>query len=331
MKELIRRLLREHGGYFGNVITRKLPKELDNALYTLIHFLGKLDFGDVVEFADSATSEEIEELEELIKKFPSRQHEIIVSAGGFDELRNSELYTQIIDFVKTIGHEELIKEAGTHQELRLGDIPNSEKWITPETKKVLFRQWDKVGHADWKILKFVGIGIGNSDASFNNILDVIYPILRIEWEGGVKGTKAYEDAQEWRHEFFDDGLDAHGEIEYRDFEYRIIPVGYDFLMDESDSYGDTGYSCWNILVEFRPSSRRSPMIYYGLEIGVEIFDKKNYPLQSFRNYGQEELDLLEDIWEGNEGRFGDYFSQFCEVEVKVNMDYVPGLKYIPPN
>ena len=38
MKRLIRMLLKEHGGYFGNVITRKLPKELDNALYTLIHF-----------------------------------------------------------------------------------------------------------------------------------------------------------------------------------------------------------------------------------------------------------------------------------------------------
>ena len=164
--------------------------------------------------------------------------------------------------------------------------------------------------------------MGNSDASFDNILDVIYPILRIEWEGGVKGTKAYEDAQEWRHEFFD----AHGESEYRDFEYRMIPVGYDFLMDESDSYGDTGYSCWNLLVEFRPSSRRSPMIYYGLEIGVEIFEKKNYPLQSYRYYDQEEFDLLEDLWGNSDYIFGDYFGQFCEVEVRVNMDYDPGLK-----
>ena len=163
MKRLIRRLLKEHGGYFGNVITRKLPKELDNALYTLIHFLGKFDTEDVVKFADGATPEEIEELEELVSRFPSRQHEIIVSAGGFSELRNSELYIQIIDFVKNVGHEELIQEAGTHQELRLGDVPNSEKWITPEMKKVLFRQWDKAGHADWKILKFVGIEMGNSD------------------------------------------------------------------------------------------------------------------------------------------------------------------------
>jgi len=314
MKSLIKLLLREEGGYFGNVITRKLPKELDNALYTLIHFLGKFDFEDVINFADHATPEEIEELEELISLFPSRQHEIIVSAGGFSELRNSELYTQIIDFVKNVGHEELIKEGSINQELRLGDIPNSEKWITPELKKVLFKQWDRIGKADWKMLKYFNLSMGNSDSSFDNILDVIYPILRIEWEGGVKKTKSYEDAQEWRWEFFD----AHGESEYRDFEYRMIPVGYDFLMDESDSYGDTGYSCWNLLVELRPSSGRSPMIWYGLEIGEEIFEKKNYPLQSYRSYGQEEFDLLEDIWSNSDHIFGDYFGQFCEVEVKIH-------------
>ena len=283
-------------------------------MYTLIHFLGKFDFEDVINFADHATPEEIEELEELISLFPSRQHEIIVSAGGFSELRNSELYTQIIDFVKNVGHEELIKEAGTHQELRLGDIPNSENFLTPEMKKVLFRQWDKVGHADWKILKFVGIEMGNSDAAFDNVLDVIYPILRIEWEGGIKGTQAYDDGQQWGHLFHD----GSGSNNITNFEYRIMPVGYDFLMDESDSYGEHGYSCWNILVEFRPTSNRSPMLWEGLEIGVEIFEKKNYPLDSYRSYGNEEFEVLEQLWDENDRIFGDYFSQFCEAEVKVH-------------
>ena len=314
MKKRILELLTEHEGYFGNVITRDLPTELDNSLYTLVHFLGKMDLDDVRDFAKKATPEQIEYLGELVSKFPSQQHELIVNAGGFSELRNSESYTEILDFVKNVGHEELIKEAGTHRELRLGDIPNSEKWITPELKKVLFKQWDKIGKADWKMLKYFNLSMGNSDSSFDNILDVIYPILRIEWEGGVKKTKAYEDSQEWRWEFFD----AHGESEYRDFEYRMIPVGYDFLMDESDSYGETGYSCWHLLVEIRPSSGRSPMIWYGLEIGEEIFEKKNYPLQSYRSYGQEEFDLLEDIWSNSDHIFGNYFGQFCEVEVKIH-------------
>ena len=35
------------GKYTGNILTDKLPRELDNALYALIHFIGGLDFTDV--------------------------------------------------------------------------------------------------------------------------------------------------------------------------------------------------------------------------------------------------------------------------------------------
>ena len=303
----------EHEGYFGNVITRDLPTKLDNSLYTLVHFLGEIELDDVRNFARKATPEQIEYLDKLVSKFPSQQHELMVNVGGFEELRNSDSYTEIIEFIKDTGDENLISEAGTHQELRLGDIPNSEKWITPEMKKVLFRQWDKVGHADWQILKFVGIEMGNSDAAFDNVLDVIYPILRIEWEGGIKGTEAYDKGQQWGH-MFHDGSDSNN---ITNFEYRIMPVGYDFLMDESDSYGEHGYSCWNILVEFRPTSNRSPMLWEGLEIGVDIFEEKNYPLDSFRSYGDEEFDLIEHLWEEN-GWFLEYFNGFCEIEVKLH-------------
>ena len=304
----------EHEGYFGNVITRDLPTKLDNSLYTLVHFLGEIELDDVRNFARKATPEQIEYLDKLVSKFPSQQHELMVNVGGFEELRNSDSYTEIIEFIKDTGDENLISEAGTHQELRLGDIPNSEKWITSEMKKVLFRQWDKVGYADWQILKFVGVEMGNSDAAFDNVLDVIYPILRIEWEGGVKGTQAYEDGQQWGHMFHD----GSGSDRITDFEYRIMPVGYDFLMDESVSYGEHGYSCWNIFIEFRPSSKGTPMLWEGLEIGVEIFEKKNYPLDSYRSYGNEEFEVLEQLWDENDRIFGDYFSQFCEAEVKVH-------------
>jgi hypothetical protein len=314
MKKRILELLMEHDGYFGNVITRDLPTKLDNSLYTLVHFLGEMELDDVRNFAKKATAEQIEYLSELVSKFPSQQHELMVNVGGFEELRNSDSYTEILEFIRDIGDENLISEAGTHQELRLGDIPNSEKWITPEMKKVLFKQWDKVGHADWKILKFVGLEMGNMDSHFDNVLDVIYPILRIEWEGGIKGTEAWDDGQQWGHMFHD----GSGSDQITDFEYRIMPVGYDFLMDESESYGEHGYSCWNIFVEFRPSSKRSPMLWEGLEIGVEIFEEKNYPLDSYRSYGNEEFDLLEHLWEDNDRIFGDYFNQFCEVEVKVH-------------
>ena len=314
MKKRILELLMEHEGYFGNVITRDLPTKLDNSLYTLVHFLGEIELDDVRNFARKATPEQIEYLDELVSKFPSQQHELMVNVGGFEELRNSDSYTEILEFIRDIGDENLISEAGTHQELRLGDIPNSEKWITPEMKKVLFKQWDKVGHADWKILKFVGLEMGNADSHFDNVLDVIYPILRIEWEGGVKGTQAYDDGQQWGHMFHD----GSGSDRITDFEYRIMPVGYDFLMDESDSYGEHGYSCWNIFIEFRPSSKGTPMLWEGLEIGSELFWRKDYPLQSYRFYDSSEFDLIEEIWGDNDRIFGDYFNQFCEVEVKVH-------------
>ena len=34
--------------YKGNIITKQLPKELDNILFTLIHILGGFDTSDVI-------------------------------------------------------------------------------------------------------------------------------------------------------------------------------------------------------------------------------------------------------------------------------------------
>ena len=224
---------------------------------------------------------------------------------------------RILEFIKEVGDKNLIKEGGINQEIRFENIPNSEKMLTPELKKVLFKQWDKVGSADWEMLKFVGVKMGETDTSFHNILDVVYPILRIEWEGGVKGTEAYEDGQTW-HNVDDSSSSLFRNLELRaNFEYRVIPVGYDFLLDESESFGEHGFSCWNLLVEFRPTSNGSPMIWEGLEIGVEIFENKDYSLQSHRNYDDVELDLLEILWDESSRPFHDYFGQFCEVAVKV--------------
>ena len=36
--------------YKGNIITKQLPKELDNILFTLIHILGGFDTSDVINF-----------------------------------------------------------------------------------------------------------------------------------------------------------------------------------------------------------------------------------------------------------------------------------------
>ena len=324
MKELIRKLLKEHEGYFGNVITHDLPVELDNALYTLIHFLGKMDFEDVTNFAQKATPEQVEYLSELVSNFPSQQHELIINAGGFKELRNSDLYTEILDFITGIDDKDFIRECniktfkqllyeegGINQELRIGDIQQA--GVTPEMKKALFKHWDRTGSPEWKSLKLVGFD-AFTDSAFDNVADIVYPILRIEWEGGIRGTQAYDYSQDWGHKFRDD--------EYKgghrnDFEYRIIPVGYDFGFDDSVNFGDSGYSCWNILVEFRPNGH-SPMMWDGLEIGEDLFPLKNYPMKRYNSYDSSELDLIEDLWDEEiHTVLGDYFRQFCQVGIKV--------------
>ena len=66
MKELTHTLILEEK-YDGNVLTNKLPQELDNGLYALIHFVGGMEFRDVIHFADNATEEEIIDLNFLEK------------------------------------------------------------------------------------------------------------------------------------------------------------------------------------------------------------------------------------------------------------------------
>ena len=70
METLTDKLIQD-GGYTGHVLTTKLPKELDNSLYTLIHFIGGMDFKDIIIFANNATEEEINRLSELVNKFPN--------------------------------------------------------------------------------------------------------------------------------------------------------------------------------------------------------------------------------------------------------------------
>jgi len=70
MKELIKTLIGE-GEYTGHVLTRKLPIKIDNALYSLIHFIGGMTTHDVIDFANNATGDDLEELYNLIIDFPN--------------------------------------------------------------------------------------------------------------------------------------------------------------------------------------------------------------------------------------------------------------------
>ena len=205
---------------------------------------------------------------------------------------------------------QLLFESGDiNQALRLDDLPSSLHGVTSNQKRAIFKMWDRSGHADWDIMKLVGLEI--NDQAWDNVADIIYPLLKIEWEGGIKETEVYEKAKEW--------------LEYDNYlSYRVIPVGYDF------SFGS--YSCWNILVELRvnpDSAFGSPtekseegwswpsMSYEGMVIGEDIFDQKNYPLQTHQNYRDDELELLEEIWLASPLHEHDYFREFCQAAVKI--------------
>ena len=46
-------------GYYGHVISKRMPKDLDNRLYTMIHLIGGFTTRDVMFFIDQATDEEL--------------------------------------------------------------------------------------------------------------------------------------------------------------------------------------------------------------------------------------------------------------------------------
>ena len=210
----------------------------------------------------------------------------------------------------------LFESGGVNQELYINDIHQQYHGVTPEMKKALFKTWDRKGYADWGVLKYFNITTGDEDSSFDDVLDVIYPILRIEWEGGIKGTSAYNESDKWGDVTISTPYEDMGHVD--DYEYRVIPVGYDFGFDQSADFGDSGYACWNIMVEFRPSVDDTDIVWNQLVIGEDIFEKMDYPLQSFRNYDNVEQDLLEEIWEKEEsGQLMDYFRSFCQVGVKI--------------
>ena len=145
MKELIKTLIGE-GEYTGHVLTRKLPIKIDNALYSLIHFIGGMTTHDVVDFANNATEDDIEELYELIITFPNTIQEIMPMAGNYKVLRNSEHYQSIVSLIKMEDmEEEMIAEhddndsdnvnVGTDGFVSTDTNPYFTRYIKPKLKK----------------------------------------------------------------------------------------------------------------------------------------------------------------------------------------------------
>tara|TARA_R110001583_G_scaffold163142_4_gene315318 strand:+ start:12 stop:965 length:954 start_codon:yes stop_codon:yes gene_type:complete len=310
-------ILKEEG-YYGHVISKKLPKGLDNRLYTMLHLIGGITTKDVAFFAEQATPEEIKELHRKVREFPSKVNEILPYAGAYKMLLDSPQYQEIINMVKfgTYEKEDVLQETGDKIDVGADGFvttdtnPYFTDHITPKVKQRLFKHWDSLGYADWDSLKLFGVKSLNDDElygkQFDNVMDVIYPVLALEWLGGVENTEFAK--QGWQTTNLD-------EMGFENLKFKVEPISFDYMFDETENFGERGYSCWDIRVLIDVNETASLDDSDSLK---EMFPKSaQNKLSSFRNYTDEQFDLIEELWGYYHDKASDQSGQFCRVEVRL--------------
>ena len=292
------------GSYKGNVITGDLPKQLDNTLFTLIHILGGFNTSDVINFARNANHREKKLLNKMVNDLHLYDD---VGVRGFDKesIKNSPRYRALTIFLKTIadtgGANSLMEQISTTD-------PYFSDYVKPEYKKLIFKQWDKLGKADYNVLKYFDV-VGE-DKAFDNVADVVYPILALEWLGGVENTDFAQAP--WMET---------SEMGFNKLKFKVEPVGFDYMYDESDNFGERGYSCWDIRVLIDKDGD------LGLPINPEFIDNDYSPfiqdlfpqnsrdkLTSHRSYTEDQYELIEMLWEEYEV-YRHWSHSFCRFEV----------------
>ncbi len=290
--------------YKGNVITKELPKELDNTLFTLIHILGGFDTSDVINFARNANHREKRLLNKMVNDLRLYDK---VGVRGFDKesIKNSSRYRALTIFLKTIadtgGADSLMEQLSPTD-------PYFDNYVKPEYKKLIFKQWDKLGNADWNVLKYFDI-VGEDEA-FDNVADVVYPLLVIEWLGGVENTDFAQAP--WMET---------SEMGFNNLRFKVEPVGFDYLYDESNNFGERGYSCWDIRVLIdKDGDLELPINQKFIDNDYSPFVQDLFPessrnkLSSHRNYTEDQQELIESLWDQYDS-YRDLVSSFCRVEV----------------
>lgn len=314
-------ILKEEG-YYGHVISEKLPKGLDNRLYTMLHLIGGMTTKDVAFFADQATQEEIKELHRKVKQFPSKVNEILPYAGAYKMLLDSPQYQEILHMVKfgTYEEEDVLQETAAVEIDADGYYttdtnPYFTRYFNPNLKDKLFKYWDSVGEPDYKALKLFGVEEDDYQegyTDFRNVGDIVYPLLVIQWLGGVKNTKFAKAP--WQ-EF--------SEMGFEKLKFKVEPIGFDYMFDESENYGEHGYACWDIRVLLSKDGdlvTSEPPTDWDIPYIQELFpESARNKLSSFRSYTDDQFDLIEEMWMmyeeyREEGGFG-LVNQFCRVEV----------------
>jgi len=297
------------GSYKGNVITGDLPKILDNTLFTLIHLLGGFNTTDVINFATNANHREKKLLSKMVDDLRLYDD---VGSRGFDKesIRNSSRYRALTIFLKTIadtgGANSLMEQRSETDEI-------FHEFVNPEYKKSIFKQWDRLGKADYGVLKYFDIGDDPDTfeySDFRNVGDVVYPLLVIEWLGGVENTDFAQAP--WMET---------SEMGFEKLRFKVEPTGFDYLYDETSNDGEHGYACWEIRVLIDKDGD------LGLPVNPEFIANDYSPfvqdlfpensrnkLTSHRNYTDDQFELIEMLWGEYEG-YRDVTNQFCRVEV----------------
>ena len=243
------------------------------------------------------------------------------NVNHFFEYLTRKAYTTIM---RSPYFEQEVNKVGINEQQDSGEYPNKfaegggddayfNEFVKPEYKKQIFKQWDKLGKADFGVLKLFNIsdeGVDEEFTDFRNIGDVVYPLLYLEWIGGIKNTKFAN--MNW--------LDT-SEMGFERLKFKIEPVDYDYLYDESENFGEHGYACWDIRVlidkdgDFDLTSEREDgEIPYIQELFPESAQNK---VSSFRNYTDEQYEVIELLWEYYHEEASEYWGQFCQVEVKL--------------
>ena len=296
--------------YKGNVITKALPKELDNTLFTLIHILGGFDTSDVINFARNANQREKRLLNKMVNDLRLYDN---VGVRGFDKesIKNSSRYRALTIFLKTIAD---TGGADSLMEQKSPTDPYFDEYVKPEYKDYIFKQWDKLGKADYGVLKYFNVGEheGTEDyTDFRNVGDIVYPLLVMEWLGGIENTDFAQAP--WMET---------SEMGFENLKFKVKPIGFDYLYDDSVNFGESGYACWDIRVlidkdgDFWSDYNDNPKGYDGEEPFIQSLfpESARNKLTSFRNYTEDQMETIESLWDHYE-QYRDLVNQFCRVEV----------------
>ncbi len=102
---------------------------------------------------------------------------------------------------------------------------------------------------------------------------------------------------------------------FQDLKFKVEPIGYDYMFDESANFGEQGYSCWDIRVLIDVNETASLDDSDRLK---ELFpESAQNKVSRYGNYTNEQMEIIEELWYYYEEETSEYFRQFCNVEVRL--------------